>query len=128
MKECKFRVGDRVDLNAKKSMADTEFKTSFANLRTRDVIFGSRSIEAWVVIYRDFNKRLQQWILWIENPAGEVLRFEENLLLDRPENFTRTMTAVHEGKTAREILGVPKQRGNGKKKFSVIFKAEPKDE
>ena len=115
MKECKFRIGDRVDINSEMASDDTEFKTSLAGMKVFDKIFGPE-INGWVVIHRDFSKRFQQWIVWIESTAGAVQMFEEHNLVDRPENFARTRTAIQEGKTAWEILGLPKMSRTEKTK------------
>ena len=106
MKECRFEIGDRVDINSKLGLDDTVFRTALAGIKAVVGIFGPEN-HGWTVIYRDFNKRMQQWIIWIESPAGAVQMFEECMLDDRPENLTRTRDAIQEGKTAREILGIP---------------------
>ena len=125
MKECKFKIGDHVDIDAEKAAG----KAIRAEVRLLQIIFGAQSLQRWRVIYRDLDKWTGGWMVWIESRSDEVQRFEECHLINRPENLTATKATIMSGNTAREILGIPKERGGGGKKyFRVIFKEKRKDE
>lgn len=108
MKKCKFNIGDRVDINVRRIIHD-DAGFPFMNERMIDTVFGPNRFHGWTVIYRDFDKSLSQWIVWIESVQGQVKRVKEIYLSDRPENFARTQMTIQAGNTAREILGMRKE-------------------
>ena len=122
MKECRFRIGDRVDISTKIDFSGGQFKAERILLQ---VMFATESMQRWLVIFKSFDKGINSWMVWIESRAGEVHRFKERLLINRAENLTPTKTAIEKGKTAREILGLRQEtHPEPKKYYRVIFKED----
>lgn len=109
MKKCKFKLGDHVDINMEASLRD---RTLLLEVRflLYEVFEARKELENWTVFYCDFDKRVQEWMIWIESRGGNVKKIEQRRLIDRTENFKTTKAAIQKGKTAREILGLSQAR------------------
>jgi hypothetical protein len=143
---CRFKVGDQVGLSLGKARKQSLFKKELARIKGYDaeifrdingqvgprefmrILAAEFSPLAFQVVMTNFEKAIREWVVWIMSENGEVFRVEQEFLTFSKVNFKTTKAAISKGKTAREILGLPKEPPAERKTYRIIFKEERKNE
>jgi len=124
---CRFKVGDRVGLHLAAAKRLSLFKKELSKMKSYDpdpmpdengkletldfirIIQAHIPAENFQVVMTHFDKSIRAWVIWFISEKGEVFRTEQDHLIFLWSNLKPMQEAISKGKTAQEILGLPKE-------------------